>query len=186
MEIKDYVYWNDYDKEVAEAIFNMLTKEGLKVEFNRPKAVLSFDLNIAEDELHHSFIVREGYFFLYVKSSTLIVDLNNIRMMNRVPQLINRINCYLENGNFELDCETGELRMKFTHFCEEEKVPARLYSLLFNMINTSGQAFSDYWHALEGVILRKDMTAREAIEDIERVEKFKIRKEIAKALAGDE
>ena len=146
---------------------------------------MSFDINIAEDELRHSFIVREGYFFLYVTSKLLIVDRENIRMMNAVPQLINRINYYLEICNFELNCETGEIRVKASHLYEKGKVPENLRTLLFDMIYAAETAFSDYWNALEGVILRRDMTAKEAIEYVERVEKFRIRKNILSALNGE-
>lgn len=153
-----------YSEEIAVGIKNTLKEDGRHFYFDDAAGFFSLYLEIdgeGIDRLHYLITVDEEAFLLYA-IFPLKAECNNRRMMNTLSEFINRANYRLHKGNFQLNFQTGEIRIKIFHNCEG-KAPSK--SVVNDAILTAAAAFENYGNALLGIIYRRDMTAKEAFED---------------------
>ena len=110
----------NYSKNVAAGIRNFLIIDEWKFSFDEDKGIFRFGLNIDGKLKNIDYLVRihKNAYTVYA-ISPLRADSESKLSIAAMAEFICRANYGLRNGNFELDCNDGEIRYKIYVNCSE-------------------------------------------------------------------
>lgn len=106
----------EYSKELAQAINNFLVEDDWKFGFDEDKGVFKFSCDVRSKlkSVDCLIRVREDSYMVIV-----ICRLSAEDCTTEMAEFITRANYGLNNGNFEMDFNDGEIRYKVFVDCED-------------------------------------------------------------------
>lgn len=150
-----------YSTLLAQKITDFLLEDDWKYSFNEDLGVYEFNLVIESrlKRIAYSIYVGDSDFTVYAVSP-LGVERHDDTEMAQMALFLTRANYGLRRGNFEMDCNDGEIRYKVFVSCEDiipspEMIRAAVY--------TPAAMFDRYGEGLLSIIF-EGTDARSAIE----------------------
>lgn len=152
---------NNYSSAIADAINTFLKNDGWHFSFDEETGRFTFGLTLQCKLRNADYRIRVGEdsytVYVYVP---LKADDENLQTMS---EFLHRANYGLKAGNFELDCDDGEIRYKI-HVDSEDTVPTD--AIIKNSIYTPAAMLDRYSEGILGILFR-DETAEQAVERCE-------------------
>lgn len=149
-----------YSQQIADAIKNFLVGDDWKFDFNEEKGVFKFSCDIKSKLKNVDYFIRVGDDF-YVTYT--ICNLNADDCKAEMAEFITRANYGLNNGNFEMDFDDGEIRYKSYVDCEES-IPSN--EIIKSSIYIPALMFQRYGDGIVSVMFRVK-TPEQAVEECE-------------------
>lgn len=111
---------DDYSREVAAEIRNFLIADDWNFDFDEEKGIFRFGVNISGKLKHVNYFVpvhRDSYTVYAI--SPINADSDDSAAIREIAAFLSRANYGLRIGNFELDCDDGEIRFKVYTPCND-------------------------------------------------------------------
>ena len=154
----------DYSREVAAEIRNFLIADDWNFDFDEEKGIFRFGVNVNSKLKHVNYFVpvhRDSYTVYAI--SPIGADSDDPSAIREMAAFLSRANYGLRIGNFELDCNDGEIRFKVFTSCDDI-IPSR------EMVKTSivipAMMFERYAPGILSVIFTGE-SAEDAIKKCE-------------------
>lgn len=111
---------DDYSREVAAEIRNFLIADDWNFDFDEEKGIFRFGVNISGKLKHVNYFVpvHRDSFTVYA-ISPINADSDDPLAIREIAAFLSRANYGLRIGNFELDCDDGEIRFKVHTACND-------------------------------------------------------------------
>ncbi|MBQ6774370.1 MAG: hypothetical protein IJP48_09960 [Synergistaceae bacterium] len=109
----------DYSREVAAEIRNFLFTDDWNFDFDEEKGIFKFGVNVSSKLKHVNYFVpvhRDSYTVYAI--SPIGADSDDKNAIREMAVFLSRANYGLRIGNFELDCNDGEIRFKVFTSCD--------------------------------------------------------------------
>ena len=154
-----------YSTRIADAISEFLGEVGLKFSFDDRHGQFGFSLRLKGkvSKVTYAINVGENEYTVYAVSS-VYPNQNNRKMMYNLMEFLCRANYGMAGGNFELNMDNGEIRMKYFVDCDGT---APTIELVKRSICSPGLMFERYGDGIADIIL-DNATAKEAAVWCER------------------
>jgi len=170
-----------YSKEIADAIKTFLENDDWRYSFDENRGVFRFGLNLSGKlkHVHYLISVREDDYTVYAIPQ-IGVDENDGQTMALMAEFICYANYGLNNGNFELDLNDGEIRYKTYVDCSDA-LPGE--NRIRGSIYCPAAMFERYGEGIVGILFGgKD--PKEAVEYCEMSDAEKCRASLAEAVSA--
>ena len=153
-----------YSKSIANVISSLLTEDDWKFSFDDQHGIFKFGLRRKRilRKISYFIDVKDDEYVVYAASS-LGVNADDDKMMATMADFICRANYGLNNGNFELDMDDGEIRYKSFVDCDGI-TPTK--EMVRNSIYCPAAMFDVYDSGIVDIIIGS-ATAKEAIDECE-------------------
>ena len=153
-----------HSKTIAHAIDNFLKEDGWHYSFDEETGVFTFGLSLSctIKKVNYIVKVKDDKFIVYA-ISPIGADKDDVDMMTRMGEFINRATFGLVHGNFEFDYNDGEIRYKICTDCDGI-VPSS--DMIRNAIYCPGAMFDKYGVGITQIIF-SNISAKDAVEKCE-------------------
>ena len=154
----------DYSREIAAEIRNFLIADDWNFDFDEEKGIFRFGVNVSSKLKHVNYFVpvHSDSYTVYA-ISPIGADSDDPSAIREMAAFLSRANYGLRIGNFELDCNDGEIRFKVFTSCDDI-IPSR------EMVKTSivipAMMFERYAPGILSVIFTGE-SAEDAIKKCE-------------------
>ena len=155
----------NYSHEVADAIKDFFVQDDWSFSFDEEKGIFRLGVGMKGQIKTLSYIVNVGNdAYTVYATSPIGADAKDGSMMAILSEFICRANYGLRNGNFELDCNDGEIRYKVFVDCDGI-VPTK--AIVQDSIHCPAGMFQRYESGIIGIIFN-GLSAKEAIDKSEK------------------
>lgn len=110
----------DYSREIAAEIRNFLTLDsgGWNFDFDEEKGIFRFGVNVSKLKHVNYFVPVHRDSYTVYAVSPIGADSDDKNAIREMAVFLSRANYGLRIGNFELDCNDGEIRFKVFTSCD--------------------------------------------------------------------
>ena len=153
-----------YSVEIADAINDFLTNDDWHFTFDEKRGLFKFGISHRGvlKKIEYAVDVKDDEYLVYA-ICPLGVRENDAELMSIMAEFICRANYCLMMGNFELDCNDGEIRYK-VHICCGNGIPDE--DVIKRSIICPSAMFERYGPGITAILF-EGATAKEAIDKCE-------------------
>ena len=171
-----------YSDAIAEAVKSVLDDNEWSYKFDKELGLFKFGLGLDGKlkKVNSILDVGDDEYMVYTYCP-IGVDENDTKMMLRMTEFICRVNYGLKTGNFELDCNDGEIRFKCHVMCEDI-IPTA--AIINRSIFTCVLMFERYGSGILDIIFT-DVSPKDAVYKCEN-SKLDMYRRIREALNGED
>ncbi len=151
----------NFNPEIMEAVKNFLDEDGWRYSIESDKGVFRFGVNLRGKLKNVQYLVgiNERDYNVYAVSP-LSADQDEPEQIAKMAEFVCRANYGLKDGNFELDCDDGELRYKCYMNCNGV-IPTR--EMIGTSIRCPAAMFERYSKGIMQILFG-DMSPADAIK----------------------
>lgn len=172
-----------YSKNIAEAINCYLNENEWYFSFDEEDGVFQFPVAVqGKIKNVYSFVDVQKDSYTVLAYVPIGADASDSKIMSAMAEFICRANYGLDNGNFELDMDDGEIRYKCFVDCDGI-LPSS--DIIENSIYCPIEMFERYGEGFAGVILG-ELDAREAVEKCENATEEMLRSTLSETGIEDD